>query len=73
MIAKLIAYGKDRDTAIARMKQALDEMILTGIKTNIPLHKDLILVDPNFCKEAMDIHYLEKHLLKQLEGHSQKE
>ena len=34
----------------------------------IPLHKDLILQDKNFCKQAMDIHYLEKHLLKQLEG-----
>ena len=33
------------------------------------LHKDLILQDPNFCKQAMDIHYLEKHLLKQLQGH----
>ena len=48
------------------MRQALDEMILTGIKTNIPLHKDLILQDANFCEQAMDIHYLEKHLLKQL-------
>ncbi len=66
MIAKLIAHGKDRETSIARMKQALDEMILTGVKTNIPLHKDLILEDANFCEHAMDIHYLEKHLLKQI-------
>ena len=66
MIAKLIAHGKDRETSLARMRQALDEMILTGIKTNIPLHKDLILQDANFCEQAMDIHYLEKHLLKQL-------
>ena len=73
MIAKLIAHGKDRKTAIARMKQALDEMILTGVKTNIPLHKDLILQDENFCEQAMDIHYLEKHLLKQLEGAEDKE
>jgi acetyl-CoA carboxylase biotin carboxylase subunit len=69
MIAKLIAHGKDRKTCIARMKQALEEMILTGIKTNIPLHKDLILEDANFCSQAMDIHYLEKHLLQKLEGH----
>ncbi|WP_111891386.1 acetyl-CoA carboxylase biotin carboxylase subunit [Acinetobacter sp. MB5] len=68
MIAKLIAHGKDRNTAIARMRQALDEMILTGVKTNIPLHKDLILQDKDFCETAMDIHYLETHLLKQLEG-----
>ena len=72
MIAKLIAHGKDRETSIARMKQALEEMILTGIKTNIPLHKDLILEDKNFTKQAMDIHYLEKHLLKQVEGHEDK-
>ena len=68
MIAKIIAHGKDRSTAIARMRQALDETILTGVKTNIPLHKDLILVDPKFCEKAMDIHYLEKHLLKQILG-----
>ncbi len=43
-------------------------MILTGIKTNIPLHKDLILEDEKFCEQAMDIHYLEKHFLKQIEG-----
>ncbi len=67
MIAKLISHGKDRETSIARMRQALDEMILTGIKTNIPLHKDLILQDKSFCSQAMDIHYLEKHLLKQVE------
>ncbi|MBJ9720317.1 acetyl-CoA carboxylase biotin carboxylase subunit [Acinetobacter calcoaceticus] len=67
MIAKLISHGKDRETSLARMRQALDEMILTGIKTNIPLHKDLILQDKSFCSQAMDIHYLEKHLLKQLE------
>ena len=72
MIAKLIAHGQDRKTSIARMRQALDEMILTGIKTNIPLHKDLILQDKHFCEQAMDIHYLEKHLLKQLETQSEK-
>ncbi len=72
MIAKLISYGKDRETSLSRMRQALDEMILTGIKTNIPLHKDLILKDKNFCEQAMDIHYLEKHLLKQLEPQAEK-
>ncbi|TXJ10499.1 MAG: acetyl-CoA carboxylase biotin carboxylase subunit [Acinetobacter sp.] len=64
MIAKLIAHGNDRHTAIARLKQALDECVLTGIKTNIPLHKNIILNDEQFCETAMDIHYLEKHLLK---------
>ncbi|MFB2539501.1 MULTISPECIES: acetyl-CoA carboxylase biotin carboxylase subunit [unclassified Acinetobacter] len=64
MIGKLIVHGKDRQTSIARLKQALDEMILTGVKTNIPLHRHVILTDENFCETAMDIHYLEKHLLK---------
>ncbi|MDO4223083.1 MAG: acetyl-CoA carboxylase biotin carboxylase subunit [Acinetobacter sp.] len=65
MIAKLIAHGENREIAIARMRQALDEMVLTGIKTNIPLHQQIILQDEQFCQQAMDIHYLEKHLLKQ--------
>lgn len=43
---------KIEKTSIARMRQALDEMILTGIKTNIPLHKDLILQDKHFCEQA---------------------
>ncbi|MCJ8145968.1 acetyl-CoA carboxylase biotin carboxylase subunit [Acinetobacter sp. A3.8] len=64
MIAKLIVHGKDRETAIARLSQALDEMVITGVKTNIPLHKNIILRDPQFRETAMDIHYLEKHLLK---------
>lgn len=64
MIAKLIAHGKDRETALARLSQALDEMVITGVKTNIPLHKNIILRDAKFCETAMDIHYLEKHLLK---------
>ena len=64
MIAKLIAHGKDRETALSRLSQALDEMVITGVKTNIPLHKNIILRDAKFCETAMDIHYLEKHLLK---------
>ncbi len=64
MIGKLIAHGKDRHTALARLRQALDEMIIDGIKTNISLHRNVILCDDNFNQEAMDIHYLEKTLLK---------
>ena len=64
MIGKLIAHGKDRPTAIARLKQAFDELILSGIKTNIPLHQHVILTNPQFCSSAVDIHYLEKQLLK---------
>ena len=61
MIGKVIAHGEDRKTAIARMRMALDETVLNGIKTNIPLHKWLLL-DPGFIKGGFNIHYLEKRL-----------
>lgn len=62
MIAKLISYGETRDIAIARMRTALEEIIIEGIKTNIPLHQSII-DDPNFIAGGTDIHYLE-HKLK---------
>jgi acetyl-CoA carboxylase biotin carboxylase subunit len=61
MIAKVISHGNDRATAIARMRVALDEMVVNGIKTNIPLHKWL-LTDPGFIEGGFNIHYLEKRL-----------
>ncbi|MBB6342225.1 acetyl-CoA carboxylase biotin carboxylase subunit [Pseudomonas fluvialis] len=61
LIGKLIAYGKDRDEAMARMRNALDEIVVDGIKTNIPLHRDLVR-DKGFCKGGINIHYLEKKL-----------
>jgi acetyl-CoA carboxylase biotin carboxylase subunit len=61
MIGKLIAFGEDRNEAIARMRMALDETVLDGIKTNIPLHKWL-LQDAGFIKGGFNIHYLEKRL-----------
>jgi len=61
MIAKIIAHGQDRETAIARMRVALGETVLGGIKTNIPLHQWL-LEDPGFLKGGFNIHYLEKRL-----------
>jgi len=61
MIGKLIAYGNDRDIAIARMQGALDEISITGIRTNIDLHKD-ILDDAAFQAGGTNIHYLEKKL-----------
>lgn len=61
MIGKLIVYGEDRDTAIARMQIALSEFILEGIKSNISLHED-ILADRNFKRGGTNIHYLEKML-----------
>lgn len=61
MIGKVIAHGEDRATAIARMRIAIDEMVLNGIKTNIPLHK-WVLADAGFEKGGFNIHYLEKRL-----------
>ncbi len=61
MIGKLIAYGNTREVAIARMQGALDEISITGIHTNIGLHKEL-LHDANFQKGGTNIHYLEKKL-----------
>ncbi|WP_371374387.1 acetyl-CoA carboxylase biotin carboxylase subunit [Thalassotalea aquiviva] len=61
MIGKLITYGETRDVAIARMKNALDELVIDGIKTNIALQED-IMNDPGFAKGGANIHYLEKKL-----------
>ncbi|MBH9335236.1 acetyl-CoA carboxylase biotin carboxylase subunit [Pseudomonas aeruginosa] len=58
---KVITYGADRDEALARMRNALDELIVDGIKTNTELHKDLVR-DAAFCKGGVNIHYLEKKL-----------
>ncbi|ELA08371.1 acetyl-CoA carboxylase, biotin carboxylase [Moraxella macacae 0408225] len=64
LIGKLICHAQTRQQVIAKLHQSLDELIITGIKTNIPLHRDMILTDPNFCEKAQNIHYLENHLLK---------
>ncbi|WP_257265323.1 acetyl-CoA carboxylase biotin carboxylase subunit [Endozoicomonas sp. ONNA2] len=61
LIAKIISYGPDRETALIRMKNALDETVIDGIKTNIPLHQDLV-TDPFFKEGGVSIHYLEKKL-----------
>ncbi|UTW44307.1 acetyl-CoA carboxylase biotin carboxylase subunit [bacterium SCSIO 12696] len=61
MIAKVITYGKDRENALKRMNNALDELIIEGIKTNIDLQKDLVN-DGEFIKGCVNIHYLEKKL-----------
>jgi len=61
MIGKVIAHGGDRDAAIARMKNALTEMVIEGIKTNIPLHQE-IFQHGAFQAGGTDIHYLEKRL-----------
>ena len=61
LIAKLISYGEDRDTALRRMRQALDELVVEGIRTNAELHRDLVR-DSEFRKGGVSIHYLEERL-----------
>jgi acetyl-CoA carboxylase biotin carboxylase subunit len=61
MIAKLIVYGDNRDEAISRMRMALDEYIIEGLKTTIPLYKK-IFADPIFQKGKFSTNYLEKFL-----------
>ncbi|HGX93267.1 MAG TPA: acetyl-CoA carboxylase biotin carboxylase subunit [Candidatus Tenderia sp.] len=61
MIGKLIAHGSTRESAFARMRTALDEILIEGIKTNIPLHQRLIR-DAAFQEGGTSIHYLEKKL-----------
>lgn len=61
MIGKLICHAEDRNMAIARMRHALDEIVVDGIKTNISLHDEL-MNDPVFVQGGMNIHYLGKKL-----------
>ena len=61
MIAKVIVRSHDRASALQKMRTALDEMVINGIKTNIPLHKE-ILNDERFIKGGTNIHFLEKML-----------
>ncbi|MEW6512695.1 MAG: acetyl-CoA carboxylase biotin carboxylase subunit [Pseudomonadota bacterium] len=67
MIAKVISYGDTREQAIRRMRIALSEMMVDGIKTNIPLHQDLLL-DQHFIKGGASIHYLEEKLAARAEA-----
>ena len=61
MIGKVITFGENRTNAIIKMQNALDEMVIDGIKTNIPLQRQ-IMADKKFKKGGMNIHYLEKML-----------
>jgi acetyl-CoA carboxylase biotin carboxylase subunit len=63
LVGKLIAYGENRATALARMRTALSEMVIDGIKTNIPLHERLCR-DSAFLAGGTNIHYLEARLAK---------
>lgn len=61
LIGKLIVHGETRDIALARMRNALDEMVIEGIKTSLPLHQEIIR-DANFITGGTNIHYLEHKL-----------
>jgi len=61
MIGKVICFGDTRDQALARMRVAMSEMVVEGILTNIPLHREL-LNDEKFMLGGTSIHYLEKRL-----------
>lgn len=61
LIAKIIAYGDNRDHALQRMRNALDETVIEGIRTNVSLHQDILKANA-FQKSNVNIHFLEKWL-----------
>lgn len=61
LIGKVITHGDTREEALNRMRNALDELVIDGIRTNAALHRDLVR-DPGFAKGGVNIHYLEKKL-----------
>jgi acetyl-CoA carboxylase biotin carboxylase subunit len=61
LIAKIICYGESRSVALAKMRQALDELVVEGIRTNTPLHRELVR-DKAFKTGGVSIHYLESTL-----------
>lgn len=67
MIGKVCTHGRDRNEAIAKMRVALQELAITGIKTNTNLHRD-IFADPGFIHGGESIHYLEQWLQKHKES-----
>jgi acetyl-CoA carboxylase biotin carboxylase subunit len=64
LIAKLIVHGDDRRDALTRLRLALDEMQVSGISTNLPLHRRIVR-DPAFVAGAVDIHHLERRLRRE--------
>ena len=61
LVAKLISYADSREQALVRMQIALDELLIDGIRSNTPLHRDLVR-DSEFQKGGVNIHYLERKL-----------
>ena len=64
MVGKVIAFGTNREQAIARMRIALSEMVVEGIQTNIALHREL-LSDTRVLRGGVSIHYLEQKLAQE--------
>jgi acetyl-CoA carboxylase biotin carboxylase subunit len=64
MVGKVIAYGASREQAMSRMRVALSEMVVEGIQTNIPLHREM-LNDTSFMRGGVSIHYLEQKLAQE--------
>lgn len=60
MISKLITYGRDRTDAINKMKRALSEYIILGVKTTIPFHK-AVLRNPNFISGDLNTHFIDTY------------
>jgi len=67
LIGKVIAYGASREQAIRRMRVALSEMVIEGIRTNLPLQQEL-LNDARFVRGGVSIHYLENKLIEEQRG-----
>ncbi len=63
LIAKLIVHGRTRNEALMRLRRALEEFVITGIETNIPLHLEL-LAEPDFVDGRYDIHWLERFVAR---------
>jgi acetyl-CoA carboxylase biotin carboxylase subunit len=59
-VAKVIAHGRDRAESIARMKRALNELVIEGIHTTIPMHQR-ILSDEDFVAGKIDTHFLDRY------------
>ena len=69
LIAKLITWGEDRACAFQRMRNALEEVVIEGIRNNVPLHRDKIFRDKHFAAGGVDIHYLEETLRRAEKNH----
>jgi pyruvate carboxylase subunit A len=59
MISKLIVWGRDRNEAIARMRRALYEYVIVGVKSNMPFHK-AVMENPRFMKGELGTHFIER-------------